>query len=100
MLGIQIVKANSIFKLSSYGCMHEHFLIGKSHATLPAWHKPYTNSTIRASSSSMNLDPYIIEFQNRGISLYSLRKRAKCWKVFLKGLKPHFGPQIYIYIYI
>ena len=30
-LGIQIVKANSIFKLPSYACIHKHFFIGKGH---------------------------------------------------------------------
>ena len=30
-LGIQIVKAYSIFYLPSYVCSHKHFFIGKSH---------------------------------------------------------------------
>lgn len=39
----------------------------------------------------MKIEPHIIEFQNGGRPLYSLKKGTKCWKVLLKGGKPHFG---------
>ena len=50
----------------------------------------------------MKIKPHIIEFQNMGISLYSLRKGAKRWEFFVKGAKPHFGlyvPIIHLYWY-
>ena len=33
----------------------------------------------------------IVELQNMGISLISLKKRAKYWKVCEKGANAHFG---------
>ena len=64
-LGIQIVKANSIFYLPNYACSHEHFFY---------WRKKNGQNG------------------HRGIFLNSLRKWAKCWKVCEKGENAHFGP--------
>ena len=33
-----------------------------------------------------------IEFQNRGISVNNFRNGVFCWKVWLKRVKPNFGP--------
>ena len=37
-----------------------------------------------------------VEFQNRGISLNSLRNETKCWKVCEKGANAHFGPNLVV----
>ena len=37
-----------------------------------------------------------IEFQNRDISINSFKHEIFCWKVCVKGVKPHFGLDICI----
>ena len=49
---------------------------------------PY--SIFYKSSFSLQLDFEKIEFQNRGISLFSLEKEAKYWIFFVKGAKANF----------
>ena len=51
------------------------------------------NSIFAKSIFSLKLDFLKIKFQNRSISLNSFKYGAFCWKVWLKGVKPNFGPK-------
>ena len=42
----------------------------------------------------LKLDFLKIEFQNRKIPLNSFRHKAYCWKVYEKGIKPHFDQNL------
>ena len=88
---IQTAEENSIFRFPSYECLHKHFFYWeKPTSAVPAWQKGQTNSIIEISSSSLKLDFPIVELQKRGISLFSLRKRAKGCLISKKRAFAHF----------
>ena len=66
----------------------------------PAWHNGQTNSIIEISSSSLKFDFPIVELQKRGISLFSLRKRAKGCLISKKRAFAHFGPNNTLRVYL
>ena len=55
--------------------------------------KGQTNSIIQISSYSLKLDFSIVKLQKRGISLFSLRKRANECLISEKRVFAHFVPQ-------
>ena len=84
---IQTAEENSIFSFSSYERLHKHFFIGKNPRLQG---KGQTNSIIQILSYSLKLDFSIVELQKRGISLFSLRKRANECLISEKRVFAHF----------
>ena len=73
------------------------FLLGKTHVCSARWRKGQTNSIMKISSYSLKLDFCIVELQNRGISLFSLRKRANECLISHKRVFAHFVPKYCIH---
>ena len=84
---IQTAEENSIVSFPSYERLHKHFFIGKNPRLQG---KGQTNSIIQISSYSLKLNFSIVELQKRGISLFSLRKRANECLISEKRVFAHF----------
>ena len=81
---------NSIWRKSSYRQSNLKKKIAWNSSSMQVFS---SNSIFAKSIFSLKLDFLKIKFQNRSISLNSFKYGAFCWKVWLKGVKPNFGPK-------